>query len=45
MLHGLPRVGPFRLQDGARAFEAARRGMGAALDRSADAVVVVDTAV
>jgi NTE family protein len=45
VLHGIPRVGPFRLQDGARAFDAARRGMKSALDRSADEVVVVDAAV
>jgi NTE family protein len=29
----LPRVGPFRLPEGARAFEAARRATAAALDR------------
>jgi hypothetical protein len=45
VVHGIPRVGPFRLQDGARAFEAARRGMTSALDRPADEVVVVDAGV
>jgi NTE family protein len=45
VLDGLPRVGPFRLQDGARAFEAARRAMGTALGRPAEPVVAVDTSV
>lgn len=33
VIDALPRVGPFRLHEGARAFEAARRGARAALDR------------
>lgn len=33
VIDALPRVGPFRLQEGARAFEAARKGARAALDR------------
>jgi len=41
----LPRVGPFRLEEGARAFAAARRAMKAALDRPADAVVSVEASV
>jgi NTE family protein len=43
VLDGLPRVGPFRLREGVRAFEAARRGMGAALDRRPEGAVVVIT--
>jgi NTE family protein len=42
VIPGLPRVGPFRLPEGARAFEAARRAAKAALDRPVvDAVVEV----
>lgn len=33
VIDGLPRVGPFRLREGDRAFEAARRATRAALDR------------
>ncbi len=40
VLHGLPRVGPFRLSRGPHAFSAARSAMEAALDRP-----IVDTAV
>ncbi len=39
----LPRVGPFRLEQGPRAFEAGRRGMRAALSMPArDSTIVVD---
>lgn len=42
VIPGLPRVGPFRLAEGARAFEAARRATREALDRPiVDAVVEV----
>ncbi len=42
VIPGLPRVGPFRLEEGARAFEAARRATREALDRPVvDAVVEV----
>lgn len=39
--HGLPRVGPFRLHEGPRAFEAGRRAMREALGRAVAAVVEV----
>ncbi|HEY4117629.1 MAG TPA: patatin-like phospholipase family protein [Byssovorax sp.] len=43
VLGDLPRVGPFRLPEGARAFEVARRRMRLALDRAVDdAGVFVD---
>jgi NTE family protein len=43
VIPGLPRVGPFRLEEGARAFEVARRAAREALDRPVrDAVVEVD---
>jgi len=35
-IRGLPRVGPFRLEEGPRAFTAARRAVRVALDRPAD---------
>jgi NTE family protein len=40
VIEGLPRVGPFRLPEGARAFEAARAATRRALDRRADGEVV-----
>ena len=33
VIEGLPRVGPFRLEEGVRAFERARRAAAAAMDR------------
>lgn len=39
-LDGLPRVGPFRLEQGPRAFDAARRAFSQALDRPIDGAVV-----
>jgi NTE family protein len=41
VLEGLPRSGPFRLDEGRRAFRAAREAMGRALDRPIGAGVVV----
>jgi hypothetical protein len=38
---GLPRVGPFRLEQGPRVFDAARRAMQAALARPAHDVVTI----
>ena len=40
VLPGLPRVGPFRLEEGARAFEAARRAAREALSRPVENAVV-----
>jgi len=40
VLGELPRVGPFRLEQGPRAFDAARRAARAALDRRVDGAVV-----
>ncbi len=40
--HGLPRVGPFRLEQGPQAFLGARRAMQAALDMPAAPVIDVD---
>jgi NTE family protein len=39
VVEGVPRVGPFRLEVGPRAFEAARRGMQRALASRADSVI------
>ncbi len=39
VIRGLPRVGPFRLEQGIKAFEAARQAAQSALGRSADSVV------
>lgn len=40
VIEGLPRVGPFRLPEGARAFEAARAAARRALDRQVEGEVV-----
>lgn len=40
VIEGLPRVGPFRLEQGPRAFDAARRAARDALDRRVEAGVV-----
>lgn len=40
VIDDLPRLGPFRLHLGARAFEAGRRGMRAALERRVDDAVI-----
>ena len=41
VVDGVPRVGPFRLEQGATAFRTAQRGMREALEKRAEAVVVV----
>jgi NTE family protein len=41
VLEGLPRVGPFRLEEGPRAFEAARRGAREALAQRVESVLTV----
>jgi NTE family protein len=40
VIEGLPRVGPFRLQEGMRAFEAARQATRRALDQPGDDEVI-----
>jgi NTE family protein len=40
VLGELPRVGPFRLEQGPRAFDAARRAARAALDQRVEGAVV-----
>jgi NTE family protein len=41
VIEALPRVGPFRLEQGPRAFDGARRAAREALSRQADPIVSV----